>query len=364
MKTLKKGGDLIGKGAYGCVFNIEFPCKSDILSKKKRNNKYISKIFFHKKAVKEAKSEFELNKLIYKIKGHDKWCVLWTRLCRPHSYKEIYKRDKKIVECLKKSGLSQDGFNKRSAMLIGKYGGKSLEKLFEIKMRKIKDKHEFTTFFLKTMKRMLPLFEGIKSLKNNNITHSDIKRGNIVLDGLSFKLIDFGLAYKLDNNDEFKKRSNIQYYDDRIYTPYPIDFVYTYTTKKQENVDLKSYSNGDIKKNFHEYLDIHGTFFKRENITQKIIDFLRDVKLDKTNILETLDVYSLGYLIPKAFYNDLYLSQISLQNIKDYIEDPTIQPFITLFKDMTRETFFNEGPRISQEEAYNRFRELVKDINH
>ena len=34
MKTLKKGGDLIGKGAYGCVFNVEFTCKSGTLSKK------------------------------------------------------------------------------------------------------------------------------------------------------------------------------------------------------------------------------------------------------------------------------------------------------------------------------------------
>jgi len=122
MKTLKKGGDLIGKGAYGCVFNMEFPFKSTTLSKK--GEKYISKIFFHKKAVTEAKSEFELNKLIYRIKDHTKWSVLWQRICRPHSYKEIYKHDKKITECLKKSGLTADQFNKRSAMLIGKYGGK------------------------------------------------------------------------------------------------------------------------------------------------------------------------------------------------------------------------------------------------
>ena len=27
-KKLKKGGDLIGKGAYGCVFNVEFPCRN------------------------------------------------------------------------------------------------------------------------------------------------------------------------------------------------------------------------------------------------------------------------------------------------------------------------------------------------
>jgi serine/threonine protein kinase len=362
MKTLKKGGDLIGKGAYGCVFNMEFPCKSTTLSKK--GEKYISKIFFHKKAVTEAKSEFELNKLIYRIKDHTKWSVLWQRICRPHSYKEIYKHDKKITECLKKSGLTADQFNKRSAMLIGKYGGKSLEKIFEIKMKKIKNKNDFISFFLKTMKRMLPLFEGIKSLKNNGITHSDIKRGNIVLDGQSFKLIDFGLAYRMNDNKEYSKRSNMQFFDDRIYTPYPIDFVYTHTNKTQENTDRRAYLNNDTKRNFDEYLDIHQIFFKRENIKHKITEFLKDVKVDKKNILKTLDVYSLGYIIPKAFYNDLYLSGITLDDISEYVEDPSIKPFITLFKDMTREIFFNEGERITPEEAYNRFSELVRNVEY
>ena len=368
MKTLKKGGDLIGKGAYGCVFNVEFPCKSRKLSKKsatsKKGEKYISKIFFHKKAVKEAKSEFELNKLIHKIKNHTNWCVLWKRICRPHSYIEIYKHDKKIAECLKKSGLTVDQFNKRSAMLIGKYAGKSLEKIFEMKMKNIKNKNDFILFFLKTMKKMLSLFEGIKTLKNNGITHSDIKRGNIVLDGGSYKLIDFGLAYRMNDNEDYSKRSNIQYLDDRIYTPYPIDFIYTHTNKTQETIDKNAYLNNDTKRNFDEYLDIHQIFFKRENIIHKITEFLKDVKVDKKNILKTLDVYSLGYIIPKAFYNDLYLSELTLDSIGEYIEDPSIKPFITLFKDMTRETFFNEGLRISPEEAYNRFSELVRNINY
>ena len=31
---------------------------------------------------------------------------------------------------------------------------------------------------------------------------------------------------------------------------------------------------------------------------------------------------------------------------------------------MTRETFFNEGARITQEEAYNRFSELVRNVEY
>lgn len=361
MKTLKKGGDLIGKGAYGCVFNVEFPCRKKRQTRKKKDMKYISKIFFHVNAIKEAKLEFGMNKIVNKIEGNYNWCVLWSRICRPQNYIELYKHDKKIAECLKQSGLNRDEFNKRSAMLIGKYGGISLENILKKEIRKINDKQEFIHFFLKIMKRMLPLFEGIKTLKNNGITHSDIKRGNIVLDGKSFKLIDFGLAYKLDNSEEFMKRSNRQYLDDRIYTTYPIDFVYTHTNKKQEIIDHNAYLRNDTKRNFDEYLDIHQIFFKRENIIHKITEFLKDVKVDKKNILKTLDVYSLGYLIPKAISSELYSAKINLESIGEYVEDPSIKPFITLFKDMTRETFFNEGLRISPEEAYNRFSALVRN---
>ena len=361
MKTKKKGGRLLGKGSYGCVFNIEFPCRGKTRNVSQKN-RYISKVFFHTKAVKEATLEFSLNKLVYKIKGNSRWCVLWKRICRPHSYSEIYKIDKQIKECLKTSKLTPDEFNERSAMLIGKYGGKSLENVFSVKMKNINNKETFLKLFLNIMKRMLSLFEGIKSLKSSGLTHSDIKRGNIVLDGKRLKMIDFGLAYKLDNIEEYKKRANRQYYDDRIYTPYPIDYVYTHTSKQQETVDLNAYSKNETKRNFNEYLKIHEVFFKRENIVGKIIDFLKDVKVDKTNILNTIDVYSLGYLIPKSFYSDLDKSGISMEDIKEYIEDPRIRPFIALFKDMTRETFFKEGPRISQEEAYNRFRTLLTGL--
>ena len=362
MKTLKKGGDVLGFGAYGCVFNIEFPCRSKKVNKSK-NGKYISKIFWHKDALKEAKLEFEISKRIYKIKGHKKWCVIWEKICKPHNYKVLYKYDNTIKRCLKKNNITYEQFNKRAAMLIGKYGGNTLENIFDIKMAVIKNRNDFIRFFVRVMKRMLSLFEGIKSLNKTGITHSDIKRGNIVLDGRSFKLIDFGLTYELNDSDVYKKRSITQYIDDRIYTPYPIDFVYTHTKKHQELSDREDYLKNITKRNFDEYLYIHQTIFKRDNIVNKIIDFLKDVKVDKDNIINTLDVYSLGYLIPRALYG-LNISYLTKENIIQYLQDPIIKPFITLFKYMTRETFFNEGPRISSEEAYKRFSELVRNVNY
>ena len=363
MKTIKKGGDLLGKGAYGCVFNIEFPCKKKKYSKRKRNNrKYISKVFFHKSAIKEAQGEYRMNRRIKKIKGYRGWCVLWDKICRPHSHRALYKKDRKIKECLKKTKLTPEQFNKKSAMLIGEYGGSSLENVFARKMKTIHTKKELIKFFLKTMKRIYPLFLGIQQLKLNGITHSDIKRGNVVLDGNTFKLIDFGLACKLNDTNEMKKRSIRQYYDDRIYTPYPIDFVYAHTNKSQEDADMRAYVKGDTKRNFTEYCDIHQRIFKRENIKESIIRFLRNVSVNRTRIFETIDVYSLGYLIPKAIYGDLYLSQLTIEDIVEYFQDPQVEPFISLFKDMTRETFFNEGERITSDEALKRFKSLIRSI--
>lgn len=364
MKTLKKGGDLLGKGAYGCVFNIEFPCRKKKVTKRNKGRKYISKVFFHKRAIGEAKEEYNINLQVKRIKGHKNWCVLWDKLCKPESYKEIYKKDPKIKECLRKTNLSIEEFNERSAMLVGEYGGYTMEKIFENKMRNIKNKDDFVSFFLRTMKRMLPIFEGIKSLKSNNFTHSDIKKANIVLDGKSYKLIDFGLTCKLDDNEEYKKRSLRQYFDDRIYTPYPIDFIYTFTNKKQEHLDMEAYKTKEYKNSFDEYLYIHQKIFKRENVTDKIVEFLKDAKINRKKIYDTIDVYSLGYLIPKCFYADFYLSGIDIDNLISYMNNPKIEPFIRLFKDMTRETFFNEGNRITAIEAYSRFSKLVKNINY
>ena len=364
MKTLKKGGELLGKGAYGCVFNIEFPCRKKRTNRKRKGVKYISKVFFHKRAIDEAKEEYAFNVRVKKIKGHRKWSVLWDRLCKPHSYKEIYKKDKKIAECLNITNMSPEEFNERSAMLIGEYGGYTMEKIFASKMKYIKNKDDFVDFFLRTMKRMTPLFEGITALKNDNLSHSDIKRANIVLDGLSFKIIDFGLVCVLDDKEEYKRRAIRQYFDDRIYTPYPIDFVYTFTTTKQENLDATSYKRNEYKNGFPEYRDIHQKIFKRENITDKITTFLKKVRINRKKIFDTIDVYSLGYLIPKCFYSDLYLTSIHIDTMVTYMESPKVAPFISLFKDMTRETFFDEGERLTAAEAHARFSGLIKNLNY
>ena len=363
-KTVKKGGDLLGQGAFGCVFNIEFPCRNKTKSKPRRGRKHISKVFFHNSAIREAKEEFKVNQTIKRIKGYRKWCVLWDKICKPHSYKEIYKKDKKIKDCIMKSGLSPNQFNNRAAMLIGEYGGSTLESIVSKKMREIRDKKTFISFFKRTMKRFLPLFKGISELKTIGLSHSDIKRGNIVLDDRSFKLIDFGLACSLTDTTELKKRTMRQYYDDRIYTPYPIDFVYAYTNAQQEKVDQNAYMKGEFKTNFSEYNDIHTIFFKRTDVVTKITQFLENVRVNKTKLFETVDVYSLGYLMPKCIYSDVHLSKVTIKNIATYLDDPDIKPFIELFKDMTRETFFNEGHRISAYEAYTRFNLLVRTIGY
>lgn len=364
MKTLKKGGELLGKGAYGCVFNIEFPCRKKKHTKRVRGEKYVSKIFFHNNAIKEAKKEYKINNLVRKIKGNKKWCILWKRLCKPSNYREIYRIDPSIKGCLRKTKLTPEQFNKRSAMLIGKYGGHTMEKIFDTKMKTVKTKNEFMLFFLRTMKRLLPLFLGIKTLNDNNLVHSDIKKGNIVLDDKSYKLIDFGLAAFLDDHKTYKLRSMRQFFDERIYTPYPIDYIYAFTDGKQNNMEYEAYKNKDYRENIDEYINIHEKIFKRKNIKENILHFLKNNKSNSKKIYDTLDVYSLGYLIPKTFYSSLYLSAINMDTLIQYFDDPLLKPFIMLFKDMTRETFFKEGDRIDSKEAYLRFKDLVENIKY
>ena len=59
------------------------------------------------------------------------------------------------------------------------------------------------------MKKLDKLFNGLVQLKNNEISHLDVKPNNIVLKNNNdhFRFIDFGLSAEYKNLKHFKQRA-------------------------------------------------------------------------------------------------------------------------------------------------------------
>ena len=89
---------------------------------------------------------------------------------------------------------------------------------------------------------MKPLFIGLVEMYKNNISHNDIKFDNIMIDNDGCKFIDFGLAAKTNNLKFYKQRGMSEFISDRIYPPYPYEFIYLFADSYvllEEQSDIK-----------------------------------------------------------------------------------------------------------------------------
>ena len=93
-KSSLKGGSLIGRGSFGCVFKPCLKCPGEKSSKEG----IVSKVFFSEDSDKEAKEEIKIDDMIQKIKGNEKWAHIWYKNCKPPSYDILYKQDEEIED--------------------------------------------------------------------------------------------------------------------------------------------------------------------------------------------------------------------------------------------------------------------------
>jgi len=260
-----KGGTLLATGSSSCIIKPNISCKG---KKSLRNKKKISKIVFGKKSEEYTKSEKDIDDIIKNIPNYTEWSLIYDELCKPPLFDEAKKIEKGLYDCIGDPSIELHGnnntkkrelFDKNSIMLVGDYGGETLEKYFEhqfddpdenIKNIEIK--------FLDFMKKLDKLFNGLVQLKNNEISHLDVKPNNIVLknDDDHFRFIDFGLSAEYKNIKHFKQRAINESNTKRIYLYYPPEFLFSQSSNK----DLKEMKNKLEKSSFEDFRNHANTY--------------------------------------------------------------------------------------------------------
>jgi len=343
-----KGGKLLAKGSRSCVILPSIPCSSgEKVSKSK-----ISKITYGKNAKESLEQERSLNSMVNSIKGYNRWALTFEKFCKPPSLTTLQKYDPKgMDDCLKgESYEMKEQFNMNSQMMIGEYGGITLEKHFTDHFTNISEKN-LEKEFLKFMEMMKPVFLGLVEMGKNKIVHKDIKYNNIVVHKGLFKYIDFGLSSHLKNKHEFKDRAQREFSTSRLYTWYPVEYLFNYQNNNELEQELRDLNTRDLRSGMDLLSEIHLMFNRdyRYIINDAVIKVTNRI-VDEDKMLLKIDIYSVGILLPSLF--------LTKSNINyPYAKSQMIKEFYQLFEKMS-EPYYES--RISAEEAYKGLLFLLK----
>lgn len=345
------GGDLLATGSSSCVFRPNIPCKN---SKDKVSNKKISKIVYGEKADRYYDKEKKISHMLKSIKGHKKWSIVYDKFCEPPNYDNIFKYDKQLLSC--KDREYEHIFNGSSKMMVSKYGGITLEDYFIDTVLKDRSFKKIESAVFELLKKMKQLFIGLNEIYKNKLIHLDIKYNNVVLDGIFFKYIDFGLSSELNDLDHFKTRSLSEFNTKRIYLWYPPEYLYSSIESYDKLSEYEKLTSGSkFRKHYRSLIEIHTLFDVRLNNYVK--NLLKISSNPSDNVLKELickiDVYSLGIMIPFFFVE---------YDLVEYIEQSAfLKDLFRLCKDMCK---LDYRERITPDVCLKRYNQLMRKYSY
>jgi serine/threonine protein kinase len=289
--TYKKGGDVLGTGSYGCVITPNLPCND---FNEINEHKYISKLVKPRKYISDDYEIVEsLN--IKNIEGYANHLIIPFHKCNNSSISNISNRSKDdINDCIIKNSIYPDNYDN----IIQFKGGISL-KQYRLQYPNLK------------LKDMLPIysaiFEAIKFLNDNQITHRDIKNDNIVINmnnDMSVKLIDFGFAapvlhklVSINGNDDI---NNETYYilNKKQVTEGFFSFPIELSIFRNWNLYTQSYNlsliNNDIFNNYfngYKKTWLNSIKIYRYGSYQSIEDIYSDIMIEQIKLINDRVTY-------------------------------------------------------------------------
>lgn len=315
MKEKEKGGEYIGQGSYGCVFDHQIKCENNILISK------IPKIIYSKvfDSNEEAEIEWKNSKIIASIDPNYDSFVYCFEKCTTN-YDEV-KKDKSIQKC------DLHFYENTITILKMPYGGIDYKKYITTQNPSF---HNF-------IQSIIPLFEGLVKLKNINIVHQDVKADNVLYDKEKniWRFIDYGI---LTTTNKIYIKNNLHIITGDYY-PAPAEYRILTKIYKFKNTSIDP---NDIIANENEiynlklssdsnmsYSDLIHIYMPKIEYETSLVNFIKYLKnFNTTNIVSELnkytskiDIYSLGLVLMYLTLKVKIIHDIEYeQKYKSYME--------------------------------------------
>lgn len=197
---MKKGGEVIGSGGYGCVFRPQIRCNTSY--KTYGDNKYdpngISKVMIRKYGKEEYTELIKFMPLITTILNYDKYFMMsQITACHPAPFTEEDLINFDLIKC---SGLKKRGFQKENINSVlddlytinMPYGGDDVDVFIKKNINNINVVKLFNTKMIELLKK------GILPMNERGIYHGDLKSANILVEKtkktIYTRIIDWGLS--------------------------------------------------------------------------------------------------------------------------------------------------------------------------
>jgi hypothetical protein len=359
---------LVTSGGQGCIFEPAIRCKGKSATRPSRRKtssktrKIISKVMFHEKS---AKREFQMNDRVREIPGHEDWAILWDTLCDTPEYRKISKTSD-IQTCLQKKHLKPTP-QQSYPMLVGPFGGDTLNS-YSLGIW-TKTALQTQTAFDKALGTLWNLLENmffaLTQLQGDDpmlhVAHADITVRNVLVKDSQTYLIDFGLAYLLSNTGYVKSHLEFLFQGtDRIYEAYPYDYYLYHGHQDTEALvkELQEVEKGDFREYHEEYRRVHELILGEQDVDRTLVDFMESLlhtKPDVTLLMKSLDVYSVGMLLPTLLYDACQEHQVPWSDLQTFCLQSAHREKLRLLREMT---CFSSQDRLTPSEAYTRYQEL------
>lgn len=211
-----KGGKLLGKGTYGCVFDKAITCDET------KNFSGVGKIFSSKN---HSSEEYIEVMKVAKINSNGKFTNKLLNECSVNS-RRLKKEEPEFTECPIITRVEQPFYHQ----LVYQQSGVDLKKY-----------SEYSKFDLIILDGFLNVLEGIKELQKHSIVHRDIKPPNMLLTSTKkMLLIDFGIMTTYNDLYNMEKSEFALEYDYYIYPPEFKVFSYIHLLFKNKKTDIYS----------------------------------------------------------------------------------------------------------------------------